>query len=1320
MASVSGLGISGFLTADLLENLIAAEREASQLRIDTDRALAEARLSAVGTIKSKVGTFQSAVAALAKSSNISATSVTSTDESILTATASDSASLGSYSVEVQNVAKAHSLSSKAFSSVNDAVAILGAGETQDLVFRFGTTAYSGGSYDSFTVDTDQPGGTITISESNNTLAGIRDAVNSANIGVSASIVNDGTGYRLQFVSATGLDKSMEITAQDSLGSTLSTGLSQLAYNLNQNDTSTNMTENQKGEDALLSVNGLTVTRDSNSVTEVISGVTLNLNSANVGTNVVLSVVADSTAITEKATAFVDAYNDLKTTIDEYTDYNASEKSIGLLTADSSIRSLVSQVDILLTSSVNQLSGSFDQSLADLGFYRDKDDDYLMKFNISELTKALARNRSDVISIFSTAGQASDPNVEFFNESIDTVAGTYDVNIAQLATQALYQGGSLDLLDFSSPVIIDDANNDFTLSLNGSSATISLTKGSYATGDALASEIQQQINSVSHYASKGYSASVTYDSTEKRFDIRSNTYGSTSSVSFSSVDTNTANTLGFTTPGVGAFEGSSLSTLHTSYFLGAGASTVPTTKKFDEEDGIDFSANTANFSLSVDGGGAVAVVVNQDAASSDLNGDSVFGDRGDVLQAIQNAIDATALSGQVVASFDNNDQLVFTTSAVGSAKSIEITAADTNAVNFLGLDDSKGPQTNGRDTGVTLGADATFNVDIDGTLSANTVTLSAGNFADGDALATALQTAINTSLAGDANLSALISGAATDTGTRDISTNIDFTTANAGFVLNVNGTSQEVLVNTDSGNNITDVQNALDTAFGAGVVTASDDGGKLKLTTVATGHDQYIQVVSDGRGSQTAAGAVINTGIDFATNNANFRLTVDGVDIDVTVDTDATQGSNDAASSLSAIQSALDDAMASTGQFSAGDIVVKLDGSDQLYFETLSKNGTKTAATYGSGSSIEVSNTDANAQALLGLPGVTTSYSNGYDAFGIDDDIKFGSDITAEVTYSSDNTTNRGNLTIEIGGNGTTVKFDTVSNSAITTLGIHEPDGTESAIDKGKDVAGFINGTTATGSGQFLTSVTGVTAATNGYYLGNVASDFSAPVVIDGTNDTFKMKLNGVESTITISQGTYATGAALATELQGVINNRPEYTAKGYKVKVEYTTDPSSAAYQKFSIISNVTGSESTVEITESSAGAVTAMGLVEGKANGADGENSSGTANPSGGIRVKVTGSTLGDRGTVTYISGVADQLNDLLTDFLDLTDGLFATRESTLNDQLDDIAVNQERLDARMLAREELLRAQFIAGEKILAQIQNAQDFLTKQFDAFTAFGER
>ena len=107
---------------------------------------------------------------------------------------------------------------------------------------------------------------------------------------------------------------------------------------------------------------------------------------------------------------------------------------------------------------------------------------------------------------------------------------------------------------------------------------------------------------------------------------------------------------------------------------------------------------------------------------------------------------------------------------------------------------------------------------------------------------------------------MVRGAETAVGSRDISTNIDFSTSNAGFRLNVSGVERDILVNTDSGDNVADIQAALDAAYGAGVVTAAMDGTGLKLSTVATGTDEYIEVLSDGKGATSSTFADISTGM----------------------------------------------------------------------------------------------------------------------------------------------------------------------------------------------------------------------------------------------------------------------------------------------------------------------------------------------------------------------------------------------------------------------------------------------------------------------------
>ena len=1320
MASIQTLGLgSNVLTSELVEQIIAADRAGTELLINSRKEITEAKISAFGELNSKLSTFQDVIDDLTDSSVISGTVSSSSDEAIVTAEAGSSAVPGTYTIEVQAIAQAHSLATESYTESTTEVSSSGG----VLEFTFGTTTYTGGgAYDTFTENSEKTGATITI-PSGATLSDIRDLINAdTSLEVTAAIVFDGTGYKLSMVSDdSGLDNSMEVVARASANGAYSTdGLEALAFNLDQSASGTNLAESQVAQDAVLTFNGLSVTRESNAVTDLVTGTTLNLQSANVGQNVTITVGADLEVFTGKIDELVTAYNDLADSVEFYTAYDAAKEEAGILTGDFTIRSVMLGVNNILASSVSGISGKEFESFAELGIGRDQNNSFKLKFDVSTFLSAMNEDRDSVIDIFGVSGATSDSLIEYSNDSINTQAGDYAINITSLASRGTFQGATIAALDFSSAVTIDGANDEYTINVDGNSGTFTLAQGSYTTGASMAAEMQSKINAISELSSNGSKVSVSYDSSNYRFDVTSNKYGSSSQVSFTSVDTNSANSLGINELGVGTFTGADLSSLSSAYLVGEGASTVPAGIAVDSTDGINFDLTNATFSLMVDGAAAIAVTVDQDAEGSDLNGDSVFGDRLDVLQAIQTAIDATALTGLVTASFDNNDKLVFTTSDVGSAKSIEISAVGSSSTDtLLGLDATDGAQSNGRDAGLTLAAsEATFDLTLDGIATSTTIEVAAGTYTTGNDIATAVESAINTALALDANFTGKVVGASSDVGSRDISTNIDFSTINSGFVLNVNGTSEEIIVNSDSGDNIVDVQTALDAAFGGGVVTASLSGSGLLLTTDTTGHTEYLQVSSDGRGSQTTAGAAITTGIDFSgANNATFDMIVDGVTMSVDVNTDASAGDGD--DTLFAIQTAIDTALEASAQFQAGDVVAVLDSSNQLILESVAKLGVKTSATFGSGASIEIANLGGTTAANLGLS--VETQINGYDAFGISDDVNFGYDITANVDFVNDTESGIGKLEITIGGNATTLEFSNVSDIAISSLGIHVPDGSETTVVTGNDVAGTINGIAANGSGQYLSAQNGNTAAANGYYIANqtpIAGGSS--VVVDSTNDTFTMNLNGVEAEVTVAQGTYATGDALAAVVETAINATSAFSSLSYSVKAEYTSDTASSLFGKIGLISNTTGNDSQVTIASISADAATAYGFEVGQADGSVGTDSVGQVDGASGIRLKILGGATGDRGTVNYISGLADQLNELLETYLKTNTGTLNLKVDGLNDDLADLAEEQSDLDIRMESQEQLLRAKFLAADSIIAGIKNMELFLTQQFDAFAAAAKK
>ena len=236
---------------------------------------------------------------------------TPADAAIYTASATSSAVPGTYSIEVVDLAQAHKVSSGGFANITDVVG------TGTLTFQYGT--YNSGP-NTFTLNSAKAAQTVTIGAGQNTLSGIRDAINAANIGVSASIVNDGgvTPNKLVLTSKdTGVASSVKLTVlDDDTTHTNLSGLSQLAYDPTAVvGVGKNLTQTVAALDANLTVDGISgIKKPTNTVTDVVQGVTLNLlkKSITPGVGTALSVARDTASVKTAVENFVKAYNDLNT------------------------------------------------------------------------------------------------------------------------------------------------------------------------------------------------------------------------------------------------------------------------------------------------------------------------------------------------------------------------------------------------------------------------------------------------------------------------------------------------------------------------------------------------------------------------------------------------------------------------------------------------------------------------------------------------------------------------------------------------------------------------------------------------------------------------------------------------------------------------------------------------------------------------------------------------------------------------------------------------------------------------------------------------
>ncbi|WIO73449.1 flagellar filament capping protein FliD [Porticoccaceae bacterium LTM1] len=534
--TASGLG-SGLDVNGLVTQLVAAERSAADLRLDRKELVANAQLTAFGAMKSALSTFQSSLSKLTSPTTYQKMKATTSDETVATLTASAGAAVGAYDMEVSQLAKPQSLASGSFDSTLDTV---GLGE---ITFRFGTTDYNSGTdtYNSFSVNAKKSSATITIDATNNTLEGIRDTVNNADIGVRASIVNDGTGYRLLFSSEdSGAANSMEISVSDlEGGDTDNSGLSQLAFNQN----ATNMSQTVAGQDALLTINGLAVSSPSNEVEGAIQGVTLDLKKTTSGSPVALEVANDEVAVRTAIVGLVEGYNKFMDVVIQHANFNKEDGFGGILQGDATQRTITSQLQQMLTSAVTGISDEF-STLADFGI-KTKSDGKL-EFDNARLVEVVGEHFDDIAGMFAAVGKPSDTLLKFVGSGDETAVGDYDVEITQLATRGTYSGTGV-LPDFAggSSLVIDADNDTFDIRIDGLLAEgISLTQGTYSSGEELAAELQSKINGASALAQVGTAVTVTYDSVNNRFDIQSDQYGSSSKVEFVTVDTNTAATLGF--------------------------------------------------------------------------------------------------------------------------------------------------------------------------------------------------------------------------------------------------------------------------------------------------------------------------------------------------------------------------------------------------------------------------------------------------------------------------------------------------------------------------------------------------------------------------------------------------------------------------------------------------------------------------------------------------------------------------------------------------------------------------------------------------------
>lgn len=355
---ISSLGVgSGLDLQGLVQQIISAEGTPASARLNSKEAGLQTELSAFGSLKAAADGVKSALEKL-KSLAPGRTAALSGNAGALTASAGSNTPLGIYNIEVSNLAKTHSMASAGYATTDTVVG------TGTLSIQFGTTTYDSGSdiYSGFVPDGN---GTIDIeiTTENNTLSGVRDAINAADAGVTAVIVNDASGNRLLLTSdKTGAENSIEVTVTDDDGTNLNTsGLSALAFNAS----ATNLQQTVAGENAAFNINGLDLTSGSNSVAGAIDGLTLELASLTEGDPAIVKVNNNESAVNSAIQEFIGAYNEFFDLADQLDQFDAETGVAGVLFGDITLRGLKSSLRSAISGTIESQNTQLD-SLLQLG------------------------------------------------------------------------------------------------------------------------------------------------------------------------------------------------------------------------------------------------------------------------------------------------------------------------------------------------------------------------------------------------------------------------------------------------------------------------------------------------------------------------------------------------------------------------------------------------------------------------------------------------------------------------------------------------------------------------------------------------------------------------------------------------------------------------------------------------------------------------------------------------------------------------------------------------------------------------------------------
>lgn len=508
VTTISGLN-SGLDTDEIVQGLLDIQQtQIDRLTLRKNEAVQKE--AAFQLLEAQLVQFQSAASRLGRTQNnvFESRTVSVSSESALVASADSDATPGIYQITVESLAQAHQVASQGLAEADSQI-------TQ------GTFTIRQGS---------SPALDITIDDTNDTLQGLADSINLAEIGISASIVQDGSGSgapaRLLLSSSkTGEDNAIIIT--NNLAAS-SGGAVKPEFDFGNPVQSATNAEIRLGSGP----GALTVETSENRVENVISGVTLDLLEADTDAPITIRVSQDTDTAVDAVGDFVSAYNSLISFVDTQTQF-VPEGESGLLIGNRSLLDIEADVQNALQTIVPGVNTNANR-LSTVGITIG--DTGKLSLNTNTLINAINGDvdgviASDVRSLFALDGTSDNPNIQFVLGSSRTQESTsaIEVDITQAAERASITGTNT----IAASTVIDGSNKELTLTIDNAQLTVSLTEGTY-TDSELAAELESIINA--HPDASGRTVAVGLEDDgfgSNSLTITSNTFGGSSQVTINS-------------------------------------------------------------------------------------------------------------------------------------------------------------------------------------------------------------------------------------------------------------------------------------------------------------------------------------------------------------------------------------------------------------------------------------------------------------------------------------------------------------------------------------------------------------------------------------------------------------------------------------------------------------------------------------------------------------------------------------------------------------------------------------------------------------------